>query len=58
MVPDIKNWSMSGSYGFIFHILVRLQENLGVSGKKGGESYDAEAAKVTDRPNCRRMLLK
>ncbi|XP_001983501.2 neurobeachin-like protein 1 isoform X2 [Drosophila grimshawi] len=23
-VPDIKNWTLSGSYGFIFHMLVRF----------------------------------
>ncbi|XP_011184852.2 neurobeachin-like protein 1 isoform X2 [Zeugodacus cucurbitae] len=58
VVPDIKNWSMSGSYGFIFHMLVRLQENVDVSSsKKGGKAADAANAKDTDRPNCRRMLL-
>lgn len=24
LVPDIKNWTLSGSYGFIFHLLVRF----------------------------------
>ncbi|XP_015015894.2 neurobeachin-like protein 1 isoform X1 [Drosophila mojavensis] len=24
LVPDIKNWTLSGSYGFIFHMLVRF----------------------------------
>ncbi|XP_039966909.1 neurobeachin-like protein 1 isoform X2 [Bactrocera tryoni] len=56
-VPDIKNWSMSGSYGFIFHMLVRLQENVDVSRRKAGKGGDGEGSKDTDRPNCRRMLL-
>ncbi|KPU78624.1 uncharacterized protein Dana_GF10562, isoform B [Drosophila ananassae] len=25
-VPDIRNWTISGSYGFIFHILVRFNQ--------------------------------
>uniref|UniRef100_A0A0K8W1H1 Neurobeachin-like protein 1 n=1 Tax=Bactrocera latifrons TaxID=174628 RepID=A0A0K8W1H1_BACLA len=56
-VPDIKNWSMSGSYGFIFHILVRLQDNIDGSRRKASKGGDAEGSKDTDRPNCRRMLL-
>lgn len=57
-VPDIKNWSMSGSYGFIFHILVRLQESTDVFSKKGGKLAEEETKKESERPNCRRMLLK
>ncbi|XP_016965491.1 neurobeachin-like protein 1 isoform X2 [Drosophila biarmipes] len=26
VVPDIRNWTISGSYGFIFHILVRFNQ--------------------------------
>ncbi|XP_017135675.1 neurobeachin-like protein 1 isoform X1 [Drosophila miranda] len=26
VVPDIRNWTISGSYGFIFHILVRFSQ--------------------------------
>ncbi|XP_036671789.3 neurobeachin-like protein 1 isoform X2 [Drosophila suzukii] len=26
LVPDIRNWTISGSYGFIFHILVRFNQ--------------------------------
>ncbi|XP_043650121.1 neurobeachin-like protein 1 isoform X1 [Drosophila teissieri] len=26
IVPDIRNWTISGSYGFIFHILVRFNQ--------------------------------
>ncbi|KAM7358806.1 neurobeachin-like protein 1 isoform 2-T3 [Cochliomyia hominivorax] len=47
VVTDIKNWSMSGAYGFIFHILLRLDNKL-----KNTEGGDPE-----QRPNCRRMLL-
>ncbi|XP_053953173.1 neurobeachin-like protein 1 isoform X1 [Anastrepha ludens] len=55
MVPDIKNWTMSGSYGFIFHILLRLQEK--PNNKYGKNAANTEATKDGDHPNCRRMLL-
>ncbi|XP_037907722.1 neurobeachin-like protein 1 isoform X2 [Hermetia illucens] len=28
IVPDIRNWTMSGSYGFIFHALLRLDKHV------------------------------
>ncbi|XP_054734864.1 neurobeachin-like protein 1 isoform X2 [Anastrepha obliqua] len=55
MVPDIKNWAMSGSYGFIFHILLRLREK--PNNKYGKNAANTEATKDGDHPNCRRMLL-
>ncbi|XP_067645671.1 neurobeachin-like protein 1 isoform X3 [Eurosta solidaginis] len=56
VVPDIKNWSMSGSYGFIFHILVRLQEK-STADVKAGKNVTPESTKDSSHPNCRRMLL-
>lgn len=59
VVTDIKNWSMSGAYGFIFHILLRLDNNL----KKSNSKFNIDA-KTDDqqqqqpRQECRRMLLK
>lgn len=47
IVPDIKNWVMSGSYGFIFHIFLRLNP-------LGEESADSDTVKTTKR----RMLFK
>ncbi|XP_030380341.1 neurobeachin-like protein 1 isoform X2 [Scaptodrosophila lebanonensis] len=45
VVPDIRNWTISGSYGFIFHILVRFNE----------QSSDKLATR--EQHNYRRMLL-
>ncbi|XP_073843399.1 neurobeachin-like protein 1 isoform X2 [Musca autumnalis] len=58
VVTDIKNWSMSGAYGFIFHILLRLDSNLN---KKSNSKLDIDG-KTDDqqqqqRQNSRRMLL-
>ncbi|TMW42844.1 hypothetical protein DOY81_012078, partial [Sarcophaga bullata] len=50
VVTDIKNWSMSGAYGFIFHILLRLDNKIKTHMKT--DSSDQE-----QRSNCRRMLL-
>lgn len=47
IVPDIRNWLMSGSYGFIFHVFLRLNP-------LGEESNDGETVKTTKR----RMLFK
>lgn len=47
IVPDIRNWIMSGSYGFIFHVFLRLNP-------LGDESGDGETVKTTKR----RMLFK
>uniref|UniRef100_A0A1A9ZKD9 Uncharacterized protein n=1 Tax=Glossina pallidipes TaxID=7398 RepID=A0A1A9ZKD9_GLOPL len=52
LVTDIKNWSMSGSYGFIFHILLRLNDKVSKSSKSN------KTENTQERSNCRRMLLK
>ncbi|XP_034121153.1 neurobeachin-like protein 1 isoform X2 [Drosophila guanche] len=36
VVPDIRNWTISGSYGFIFHILVRFSQ---AKDQSAGGSY-------------------
>ncbi|KAL9909105.1 neurobeachin-like protein 1 isoform 2-T2 [Glossina fuscipes fuscipes] len=51
LVTDIKNWSMSGSYGFIFHILLRLNDKVAKSSKSN------KTENTQERSNCRRMLL-
>ncbi|KNC29634.1 hypothetical protein FF38_00632 [Lucilia cuprina] len=51
VVTDIKNWSMSGAYGFIFHILLRLDK------PSDGKSKTDNQGEQEQRPNCRRMLL-
>lgn len=47
IVPDIRNWIMSGSYGFIFHVFLRLNP-------LGEETGDSDTVKTTKR----RMLFK
>lgn len=54
IVSDIKNWSVSGSYGFVFHILLRLTDGFTNTSKTRCNGGDNRG----ERENCRRMLLK
>lgn len=54
IVSDIKNWSVSGSYGFVFHILLRLTDGFIFTRKTRSNEGDNRG----ERENCRRMLLK
>lgn len=56
IVSDIKNWSLSGSYGFVFHTLLRLTDGL-IFTRKTGINESAGDGR-SERENCRRMLLK
>ncbi|XP_055846151.1 neurobeachin-like protein 1 isoform X1 [Episyrphus balteatus] len=39
IVPDIKSWTMSGSYGFIFHILLKLNDVNDTAEKNSGKNF-------------------
>lgn len=57
VVTDIKNWSMSGAYGFIFHILLRLDNKQKMQDAKTSTTTQS-TNEPEQRANCRRMLLK
>lgn len=56
VVSDIKNWSLSGSYGFVFHILLRLTD--GFLSTRRTKDNENPGENRGERANCRRMLLK
>ncbi|XP_068150111.1 LOW QUALITY PROTEIN: neurobeachin-like protein 1 [Drosophila tropicalis] len=45
-VPDIRNWTNTGTYGFIFHIVVRFNQ-----------PNDEQQQQQQSQSTCRRMLL-
>ncbi|XP_075164730.1 neurobeachin-like protein 1 isoform X1 [Haematobia irritans] len=57
VVTDIKNWSMSGAYGFIFHILLRLNDNSKSKTKGQETNVDSDQKQQQQRQEARRMLL-